>query len=71
MRKQMAAPSRIAFSTTAAARSPIFETVREHNFISPALDAKLQLTDRTDHQPSATRLIPLPQPTPCPHAGAT
>jgi hypothetical protein len=54
----MAAEHRIASVTKKATRLQVSENVRKREFTATALNAKLQLADRTNHQPSTTRLFP-------------
>jgi len=70
-RHEIGAQHRIA-PLVAAALYPIFEAVLEHKFTLAglALYAKLQLADRTTHQPSAMRRIPCRSSPPWPRTRA-
>ena len=54
-RHQVGTQRRVS-TLVAATPGPIFEAVPQHDFTCLALDAKLQLADRTTHQPSDAAL---------------
>jgi len=59
-RQEVVAHNRIASLATAAALLPISDAVGDHEFTSSAFNAKLQLADRTMHQPLRDAARPYP-----------